>query len=44
MELIKRQIHCNRMGKHTVNQFYMDEDINVPDVKEDMLHLIQGEG
>lgn len=44
MELIKRQIHCNRMGKHTVNQFYMDEDINVPDVKEDMLHIIQGEG
>lgn len=43
MELIKKTIHCNRMGKQITDQFYLDEDINVPDSKEDIRHIIQGE-
>ena len=37
-------IHCNRIGKHIIDQFYLDEDVNVPDTKEDVMHIIQGEG
>ncbi|MDD3402100.1 MAG: DUF3794 domain-containing protein [Hespellia sp.] len=44
MELIKKTIHSNRIGKHSVDQFYLDEDVNVPDSKEDIMHMIQGEG
>lgn len=44
MELIKKMIHCNRIGKHIIDQFYLDEDVNVPDTKEDVMHIIQGEG
>lgn len=44
MELIKKQIHCNKVGKRSLDQFFVDEDYNVPDAKEDVLRIIQGEG
>lgn len=44
MELIKKMIHSNRMGKRTIDQFYLDEDVNVPDSREDIRQIIQGEG
>ena len=44
MELIKKTIRSNRIGKRSVDQFYLDEDMNVPDSKEDIQRIIQGEG
>lgn len=43
MELIKKQIHSNRIGKKIVDQFLVDEDYNVPDTKNDV-RVIVGEG
>ncbi len=42
MELQKKQIHYTREGKKTFDQFYLDEDINVPDTKEDVKEIING--
>lgn len=44
MELIKKQIHYNQEGKHTFDQFVLDEDYNVPDAKEDVRQIIQNIG
>ncbi len=44
MELIKKQIHCNKIGKNIIDQFYVDEDINVPDSKGDVSRIVEGEG
>ena len=34
MELVRKPIHYVREGKRTFDQFYLDEDYNVPDAKE----------
>lgn len=44
MEFIKKRMRCSRIGKSVIDQFYMDEDVNVPDAKEDVRGIIQGEG
>lgn len=40
MELIKKNIHCNRMSKEARNQITMEEDVNLPDTKEDALAIL----
>lgn len=30
MEFIQKQMHRKQMGKPVLDQFYVDEDINVP--------------
>lgn len=42
MELIQKRIHYMQEGRRTFDQFYLDEDINVPDVKEDVGVIVQG--
>lgn len=42
MELIKRPIHYTQEGKSIFDQFYLDEDYNVPDQKDDVSRIIQG--
>lgn len=44
MELIQRQVHYTQEGKRTFDQFYVDEDYNVPDTKEDVKQIVQGKG
>ena len=35
MELVKKQIHANQVGKKKmVDQFLVDDDFNVPDTKK----------
>lgn len=42
MELDKKQIHCLQIGRRIMDQFYLDEDFNVPDAKEDVQKIIHG--
>ena len=42
MELIRKPIHYTQEGKSIYDQFYLDEDYNVPDQKEDVQRIIQG--
>ncbi len=44
MELIRKPIHYTQEGKRTFDQFYLDEDYNVPDAKDDVQQIIQGNG
>ncbi len=44
MELVRKQIQRNKMGKNIVSQFVIDNDYNVPDVKKDIYRIITGEG
>lgn len=44
MELIKKPIHYTQEGKRTFDQFYLDEDYNVPDAKDDVQQIIRGTG
>ena len=44
MELIKKQMYANRMGKKITDQFMVDDDYNVPDTKSDLAKVIMGEG
>lgn len=44
MELIQKQLHYTQEGKRTFDQFYLDEDYNVPDTKEDVKQIVQGSG
>lgn len=43
MELIQKRIHYMQEGRRTFDQFYLDEDINVPDAKEDVGIIVQGQ-
>ena len=43
MELMKRQIRKNQTGKKIVAQFVVDDDYNVPDVKEDVKRIVLSE-
>lgn len=42
MELIRKPIHYTQEGKSIFDQFYLDEDYNVPEKKEDVRRIIQG--
>ncbi len=42
MELIRKPIHYTQEGKSIFDQFYLDEDYNVPEQKEDVRRVIQG--
>ncbi len=42
MELIRKPIHYTQEEKSIFDQFYLDEDYNVPDSKEDVRRIIQG--
>ena len=44
MELVKKQICRNQMGKSIVSQFVIDNDYNVPDAKKDIYQIISGAG
>ena len=39
MELIKKRIHYIREGKKIFDQFYVDEDYNIPEAKEDVRRI-----
>lgn len=40
MELVKKNIHFNRVAKEARNQITLEEDINLPDTKEDMESIV----
>lgn len=42
MELIKRNIHMDRVKRSTVMQFTMEEDLNLPEDKPDISTLNSG--
>ena len=44
MEFVKKQVHTNVMGKKVADQFYIDDDLNVPDVKDDIGRIVMGKG
>ena len=44
MECEKRDMEVYRQGKVITDQFYIDDDYNVPDVKNDVKNVILGEG
>ncbi len=44
MECEKREMDVYRQGKVITDQFYIDDDYNVPDVKNDVGNVILGEG
>ena len=41
MELSRMICRYNREGKGVFDQFYLDEDLNVPDAKEDVKQMIE---
>ena len=44
MEYEKQAFQMYRQGKTVLDQFYMDEDYNVPDAKSDVKRVILSEG
>lgn len=44
MEYDKREMEVYRQGKTLADQFYIDDDYNVPDAKSDVKSVILGEG
>ena len=44
MELVKKRIRTNEIGKITSDQFILDDDYNVPDTKADIGRVVSGEG
>ena len=42
MELRKKQVRYIQEGKRIFDQFYLDEDLNVPDAKEDVKQILKG--
>ncbi len=40
MELVKKNIHFNRVAKEARNQITLEEDINIPDTKEDIEDIL----
>ena len=41
MELIKKNIHMNKLKNKAVSQLTLDDDYNVPDSKPDIGKIIQ---
>ena len=44
MELVKKPIHYVKEGRRIFDQFYLDEDYNVPDSRDDVRRIVQGTG
>lgn len=44
MEQLKKAVRLNCIGRRMADQFYVDDDINVPDVKNDVSRIILSEG
>ena len=44
MEYITRRMQTFRSGKTMIDQFYIDDDYNVPDAKSDVKEIIMSEG
>ena len=44
MECEKRYFTVYHQGKEMNDQFYLDEDFNVPDIKRDVQRIILSEG
>lgn len=44
MEEIRKAVHCIQTGRKVTDQFYVDEDVNVPDVREDVSKVILSAG
>lgn len=44
MELVKKMIRTKRCGKVITDQFYVEDDYNVPDAKADVSRIIMGDG
>ena len=44
MELIRKQVRMNQMGKTVTDQFMIGGDYNVPDEKSDVGRVLSGEG
>ncbi len=44
MEYVTRQMQTYRTGNRITDQFYIDDDYNVPDAKSDVKKVILGEG
>ena len=40
MELVKKRIRTNEIGKITSDQFVLDDDYNVPDAKADIGRVV----
>ena len=40
MELVKKPIHYVKEGRRIFDQFYLDEDYNVPDSRDDVRRII----
>ena len=43
MELIRKAVHYTQEGKSIFDQFYLDEDYNVPEQKEDVLRVVHAD-
>lgn len=43
MEQVRKGIRLNCIGRRMMDQFYVDNDINVPDAKSDVARIILGE-
>lgn len=43
MELVQKQICYLKEGRRVFDQFYLDEEVNVPDAKEDIRQIIKGD-
>lgn len=44
MEFMKKQMHINRMEKGITDQFFVDDDYNVPDAKRDVSKIVMSKG
>ncbi len=44
MEYVTKQMKTYKMGNMIMDQFYIDDDYNVPDAKNDVKKVIMGEG
>lgn len=44
MELIKKKIRTNILGRTVIDQFAVDDDYNVPDNRSDVRRIVSGEG
>lgn len=40
MELVQKNIHINRLAKEVRNQITLEEDVNIPDTKEDIEEIL----
>ena len=44
MDLWTKEVQINKQGKNVEDQFVIDEDVNVPDSKRDVVRIIASKG